>query len=432
MNARKYALSVALALVFALLALMPGFRTPIADAQDPVKAAVVCTAPLTSNWKTDGNCNTTPGMHFVGTLDDKALVFKTNSAERMRISANGNLGVGTSNPGIQIDIQGSRSIFNGVGIQLFNTNGGNTNKWVLGTGGAAVAKDAFSIGDVSVTKMTILANGNVGIGTTNPLAMLQIKSNTSGTKIPFHVEGSAGQTLFNIFADGSFGFALLSTVYTSSTHTCHAHPPLGGYFLTRCSSAAAYVPTIDGGGGYPQTAELVSLAPLTKNPYLDAHAPFAVQKSTTPCDTNLFGIIGNAAEGADGEKKNEHYLPLALSGNLPVKVTMENGFIKRGDALTSSSKAGYAMKATEACKTIGYALEDATTEGTIQVFAGLGENAAPQVAQLQDRIKDLAAQNEALKAQNAAFEARLAAIERALQLGTQPADNRNTAVVASR
>lgn len=108
-----------------------------------------------------------------------------------------------------------------------------------------------------------------------------------------------------------------------------------------CGSAAEYVPTIDGGKGYPQTAELVS---------------------------------------------------------------MESGAIKRGDPITSSSKAGYGMKARGACKVIGYALEDANTEGTIQVFADLGDNSAAQVAKLQQ-------ENDALKQQVMTFEARLAALE---------------------
>jgi hypothetical protein len=128
------------------------------------------------------------------------------------------------------------------------------------------------------------------------------------------------------------------------------------------------------------------------------------------CDENLIGFIVNPESGADGEKKNDHYLPLAIYGYFPVKVTTENGAIKRGDALTSSSKPGYAMKATQACKIVGYALEDANAEGTIQVFAHLTEDAAPEVASLREQVKQL-------KEQNAALDARLTALEKTLQAG---------------
>ncbi len=43
---------------------------------------------------------------------------------------------------------------------------------------------------------------------------------------------------------------------------------------------------------------------------------------------------------------------------MAVKVSLENGAIKRGDALAASSKEGYAMKATQSGRIIGFALED--------------------------------------------------------------------------
>src|SRR5262249_8053690 len=157
-----------------------------------------------------------------------------------------------------------------------------------------------------------------------------------------------------------------------------------------------YTPTVDRGYGYPETADLVSIAPDVPNPYDDLHSPFIVQKSSVACDTNLLGYIVNPKEGAAGTKVNDHYLPLAIYGYYPAKVTLENGVIHRGDPLTSSSKPGYAMKATGACRIIGYALEDANTEGTIQVFAHLSENSAPEVATLRGQVDTLKQENETL------------------------------------
>lgn len=190
--------------------------------------------------------------------------------------------------------------------------------------------------------------------------------------------------------------------FSSTFHICYNAP-----MLAACSSAAEYVPSIDSGLGPPETADVVSLV-SNVNPYDDEHAPFVVAKSTRPCDENLLGFIVNPQSGADGKKLNEHYLRLAVYGYFPVKVTTENGAIRRGDALTSSSKAGYAMKATQACKIIGYALEDTDREGKIQVFAHLSEHTAPQVSALQ-------AQVEQLRRENTAREARLAAVEQAVR-----------------
>jgi hypothetical protein len=45
------------------------------------------------SWLLTGNAGTNPGTKFIGTTDNKALVFKTNNTERMRIQAGGQIGI---------------------------------------------------------------------------------------------------------------------------------------------------------------------------------------------------------------------------------------------------------------------------------------------------------------------------------------------------
>jgi hypothetical protein len=47
------------------------------------------TEPPKSNWAMDGNSGSNPPTEFVGTSDNKDLVFKTNNTERLRIKNNG-------------------------------------------------------------------------------------------------------------------------------------------------------------------------------------------------------------------------------------------------------------------------------------------------------------------------------------------------------
>ncbi|MBI3660880.1 hypothetical protein HY230_10490 [Candidatus Acetothermia bacterium] len=224
--------------------------------------------------------------------------------------------------------------------------------------------------------MTLQDNGNVGIGLTNPGQTLEVTGTFQVTR-PNH--------LFTLFAANDRTVAIGALAGTTTKHACY----FGTYYFGDCSSAAEYVPTVDTGSGYPEATDLVSILPKEKNPYGDDHGPFIVAKTSTPCDENLIGYILDPKSGADGKKLNDHYLPLAIYGYFPAKVTMENGPIKRGDPITSSSKPGYGMKATSACKVIGYALEDADKEGTIQVFSHLTEYAAPEVTRLQERVKTL-------------------------------------------
>jgi hypothetical protein len=158
------------------------------------------------------------------------------------------------------------------------------------------------------------------------------------------------------------------------------------------------------GLGAPDATDLVSIAPRTPNPYDDDHSPFVVSKSATSCDPNLLGFVLDPAMGAEGKKVNEHYLPLAIYGYFPARVTMEGGPIRRGDAITSSSTPGAGMKATGACRTIGYALDDANEDGTIQVFANTGESTMGEVNALRGRIEALEAQlQQAIGRQGVAY-----------------------------
>jgi hypothetical protein len=177
-----------------------------------------------------------------------------------------------------------------------------------------------------------------------------------------------------------------------------------------CSSAAENVPTVDTGRGFPQAGDLVSIVRNVPNPYGDDHGPFVVAKSQTACDADVMGFITPWKRG-DGRKLNEHYVPMAIYGFFPAKVTTENGPIKRGDPITSSSKAGYGMKATDACKVVGYALEDADAEGTVQVFAHLTESAGPAVAGLRSEVQRLRDANSALATRMEALSERLVALE---------------------
>lgn len=84
----------------------------------------------------------------------------------------------------------------------------------------------------------------------------------------------------------------------------------------------------------------------------------SVHVSSTSYDHNLIGIVstnprGDLILGQGGQGT----VRVALLGRVPVKVSGENGPIKPGDYLTSSSTPGIAMKATRAGPTLAKALE---------------------------------------------------------------------------
>jgi len=66
-------------------------------------------------WHLQGNRGTTPPATFLGTTDGKPLVFKTGGIERMRIGAEGNVGIGATAPGEKLHIGDGNALLEGGG-----------------------------------------------------------------------------------------------------------------------------------------------------------------------------------------------------------------------------------------------------------------------------------------------------------------------------
>jgi hypothetical protein len=93
----------------------------------------------------------------------------------------------------------------------------------------------------------------------------------------------------------------------------------------------------------------------------------SVKKSKTSYDQDIVGIYSTGTGislSSPFQNSAANHVPVALSGNVPVKINTENGAIKKGDYLTSSSTPGYAMKATHSGQVIGKALEDFSCDKT--------------------------------------------------------------------
>jgi len=65
---------------------------------------------IAQNWLTAGNNGTNPPTNFLGTIDSKAIVFKTANIERARILSGGNMGIGLTNPLQKFDVNGNINI----------------------------------------------------------------------------------------------------------------------------------------------------------------------------------------------------------------------------------------------------------------------------------------------------------------------------------
>lgn len=73
-----------------------------------------------TDWHITGNSGTNPPTNYLGTSDNKALVFKTNNLERMRISSTGQVAIGTSTPAQRLDVHGNINIGSGFALYMEN------------------------------------------------------------------------------------------------------------------------------------------------------------------------------------------------------------------------------------------------------------------------------------------------------------------------
>lgn len=141
-----------------------------------------------------------------------------------------------------------------------------------------------------------------------------------------------------------------------------------------------------GGGGGADLAEYYSSPDqldLAEVVSIDPAKSASVKRSDKPYQKDILGVVATQPGIILGENTGQSY-PIALVGRVPVRVTLENGQIKTGDFLTSSSTPGHAIKATKAGRVLGQALESLDekdlrdcpnggqrTCGTVMVFVNL-------------------------------------------------------------
>lgn len=171
---------------------------------------------FSQNWLLTGNSGTTPPTNFLGTTDAVRLVFGTNNTERMTISSAGNVGIGTTTPGLPLSISNGtvdnfvRLTGSGPSVQFIGgtSNFDHLGKLAFATGtaqyvstsvsGDFILQNLDSAGSLifgtnfmpgnGLERMRINHIGYVGIATTSPTAKFHIDcSAVSGQSNPSNV-----------------------------------------------------------------------------------------------------------------------------------------------------------------------------------------------------------------------------------------------------
>jgi hypothetical protein len=137
-------------------------------------------------WTTGGNANTNPSSQFLGTLDNQSLAFRTNGVEALRVTTDGRVGIGTTNPTWPLHIVNGTASGEliveetrpgqAVHVNLKNTARtwtlkGDADPDYLTIAGAGSGRSPFTI---------LGGSGRVGIGTITPVGALHVTTATGG------------------------------------------------------------------------------------------------------------------------------------------------------------------------------------------------------------------------------------------------------------
>jgi hypothetical protein len=207
-------------------------------------AAPVWATATAASWNTSGNAGSDPATNFIGTTDNQPLVLRTNNIEKLRVTANGRIGIGTATPATKVQIVdagdvslrvGTSVIGNKSSVNLGSGNnlhgitlnltayGGEINDLALHTAASSISPgnlhlvaNPTSIDTMDLNQFVLKGTGLVGIGTKDPTARLSVNGTTNNLSGTWGIFSDA--RVKTIDADYTDGLATVMKIHPVKFH----------------------------------------------------------------------------------------------------------------------------------------------------------------------------------------------------------------------
>ena len=332
--------------------------------------------------------------------------FKTNGAgssnyaaatEKMIIKGSGNVGIGDTDPGTQLQISGSAPYLTLKNTTAENTEGGCESKIIFDNDHSITLAQIQTSHDGTVSdnkgdlifftnsgtnnsslaeRMRIDSSGNVGIGTTSPVAALHVKSSTTNSGGAIEEMGDLALVLTNSDENTVVGISIHPTAMAFSfANTPGQNDSASHYTLRAYLSESATVNNLTFTGQHRiilneninTTSKGLIVSSTGKYINLDNSLNTTINESLPICnitnidnDKKVFGVISDKEDTNDNRtydagafvtpfkkaNKNEQRMFINSLGEGAVWICNKNGNIENGDYISSSSVPGYGMKQT--------------------------------------------------------------------------------------
>ena len=351
-----------------------------------------------------GNTSPSTKLDVAGdiSLSGGDFFFGTGSATTTLTTASGNFGISTTSPYARLSVEGSSALGNSALAGYFiatSTTATSTFYGNLDVSGTA-ALDTLQLGALTfetnagqVTLAELPLNSDAILNTPQSMAMTiggnqlftvyaQAGTSTIGVGPIRNARAIIGTSTATVLTSSNipYGSLLISDgalcVDNGAGNTCATTARTRGYVYAEGSSLAGldlaeiYI-TEDLG---LEAGDLI-MASSTSNRLVSKYEDGGVLLGVVSSRPGLLlgGYDLSYSVGTEGRATTT--VPVALSGRVPVRVTLEGGVISAGDWIVPSlSNPGFGMKATTSGMAIGTALsswsggEEGETEGAVDVF----------------------------------------------------------------